>query len=57
MKLNLTYLKADVNQHGTSRVFVRRFGRTIRLRAEPGTKDFLIEYNAALDALESGAPQ
>jgi hypothetical protein len=48
MRLKLPYLKADTNQHGTARLFVRRFGRTIRIRAEPGTKEFLIEYNQAL---------
>jgi integrase len=48
----LRYLKTDTSQHGTERVFVRRFGRTIRLRSKPGTKEFLTEYNAALEALE-----
>jgi integrase len=57
MRLNLPYLKADTNQHGTRRLFVRRFGRTIRVRAEPGTREFLVEYNAALETLESDAPQ
>jgi integrase len=57
MHLKLRYLKADVSQHGTKRLFVRRSGRTIRLRAEPGTKEFLVEYNVALEALESTTPQ
>jgi integrase len=57
MRLNLPYLKADVNQHGTPRLFVRRFGRTIRLHTDPNdSRAFLAEYNAALEALESGAP-
>jgi integrase len=56
--MRLPYLKADTNQHGPPRVFVRRFGRTIRLRMDPNDKRaFLAEYNAALEALESGAPQ
>jgi hypothetical protein len=56
--MRLPYLKGDTNQHGTKRLFVRRFGRTIRLRTDPDDKRaFLAEYNAALEALESGTLQ
>jgi len=58
VKIDLPYLKADTNQHGTPRLFVRRFGRTIRLRTDPkDRRAFLAEYDVALEALESGAPQ
>ena len=56
MRVDLPYLKADTNQHGTERLFVRRFGRTIRIREKPGTKAFTAAYHTALEALEAGAP-
>jgi hypothetical protein len=48
---------ADTDRHGNRRLFVRRLGRNIRIRAQPGTKGFADAYSAALEALESGAPQ
>jgi hypothetical protein len=57
VRLELPYLKADTSQHGTPRLFVRRHGRTIRIRAKIGTPAFAAEYSAAVEALESGAPQ
>lgn len=56
MRLDLPYLMADTDRHGNERLFVRRFGRKIRIRAEPGTKAFTDAYGAALEALESDAP-
>src|SRR5260370_13706098 len=47
---------ADTDRHGNERLFVRRFGRKIRLRVQPGTKAFTDAYGAALEALEGGAP-
>jgi len=55
MRLDLPYLMADIDRHGNKRLFVRRFGRKIRIRALPGTAAFARDYSAALDALESGA--
>ena len=55
MRLNLPYLMADIDRHGNKRLFVRRFGRKIRIRALPGTAAFATDYSAALEALESGA--
>lgn len=46
---DLPYLKRDKNQHGSPRVFVRRNGRTVRLREAEGSAAFLKEYAAALD--------
>jgi integrase len=57
MRLNLPYLRADTDRHGNQRLYVRRFGHSIRVRALPGTKGFLEAYGEALEALEAGAPQ
>jgi hypothetical protein len=56
MHLNLPYLMADTDRHGNERLFVRRFGRKIRLCAQPSTAAFATAYSAALEALESGGP-
>ena len=52
MRLNLPYLMTDTDRHGNDRLFVRRHGRKIRLRAQPGTSAFTDAYGAALAALE-----
>jgi integrase len=57
VRVDLPYLRADTDRHGNRRLFVRRLGRNIRIRAQPGTKGFADAYSAALEALESGAPQ
>jgi integrase len=57
MRLDLPYLRADTDRHGNLRLYVRRFGHSIRIRALPGTKGFGDAYSAALEALEAGAPQ
>jgi integrase len=57
MRLDLPYLRCDTDRHGNERLFVRRFGRCIRIRALAGTKGFLEAYGEALEALEAGAPQ
>lgn len=41
------YLFEDADRHGKTRRYYRRYGRKIRLRAEPGTPDFTAEYQAA----------
>lgn len=58
MKLDLPYLMADTDRHGNDRLFVRRFGKKIRLRERPGTAEFHAAYLAALEVLEraTGAP-
>jgi integrase len=57
MRLDLPYLRADTDRHGNRRLYVRRFGLSIRIRALPGTKGFGDAYSAALEALETTAPQ
>ena len=45
----LKYLKSDLDRHGNRRIYVRRPGAPkIRLRAAPGTPEFLDEYCLAL---------
>jgi hypothetical protein len=56
MRMDLQYIMTDTDRHGNERVFVRRYGRKIRMRAKPGSPGFTAAYNAALEALESGAP-
>src|SRR3984957_11620763 len=51
MRLDLPYLMADTDRHGNERLFVRRFGRKIRLREKPGTAAFASAYSTALEAL------
>jgi integrase len=47
---DLRYLYRDRDRHGNRRIFVRRFGRKIRLRQPEGTEAFLEEYREALVA-------
>lgn len=57
VRMDLPYLMADTDRHGTRRLFVRRRGRKIRIRERPGTPAFAGAYTAALAALESAAPR
>jgi len=50
-KLDLPYLSPETDRHGNRAVYVRRYGRRIRIRHAPGTPAFLEAYTAALDAL------
>lgn len=55
MNLRLRYVHRDADRYtGTVRIyFRRRLGAPkIRLRAEPGTPEFFVEYKAALEACE-----
>jgi integrase len=52
MMLDFPYLKSEPDRHGNDRLYVRRHDRKIRLREKPGTRAFIIEYNAGLKALE-----
>jgi len=59
MKVDLPYLFRDRDRHGNERWYVRLQGETSgkrRLRAEPGTPEFVSEYRAALEALRGAAP-
>jgi integrase len=57
MRLDLPYLMADTDRHGTRRLFVRRNGRKVRIREKPGTSAFASAYTAALEQLENAAPR
>lgn len=51
MRVRLKYLCEDVDRHGNVRCYVRLPGkRKVRLRALPGTPDFMEEYRAAISA-------
>lgn len=52
--MKLPYILQDVDRHGTARTYVRRRGVRIRLREEPGSAEFLAEYQEAMR--EIGAP-
>lgn len=56
MKVDLPYLMPDKDRRGNDRLFVRRYGRKIRIRAEPGTREFHDAYTAALADLDKHAP-
>ena len=47
--LELKFLVEDLDRHGNVRVYVRRRGRKTRIRATPGTDEFMAEYRAALE--------
>lgn len=45
----MKHIASDIDRHGTRRHYLRLPGRAkIRLRSEPGTVDFRIEYERAL---------
>jgi len=54
LKVDLPYLVEDRDRHGNARLYVRRFGRKVRIRAVPGSPAFLNAYRAAL--AELGGP-
>lgn len=56
MQVDLPYLSEEPDRHGNQRLYVRRNGRRIRLRASRGTDDFLDAYRAALDSLTELKP-
>lgn len=47
--MSLKYLSEEPDRHGNMRLYVRRRGRRIRMRAPIGTEAFLAEYKAALE--------
>ena len=44
----------DRDRHGNERVYVRRHGRKIRIRAKPGRQEFAEAYAEALKILAQG---
>lgn len=57
VRVDFPYLMEDTDRHGRSRVYVRRFGRKIRLREEKGTPNFARAYSAAVDELAGRKPR
>lgn len=55
MEIDLPYLMQDVDRHGNVRVYVRRknIGK-VRLKASPGSPQFIDEYKIALERLNAG---
>jgi integrase len=54
--IHFRYLSAEKSRHGKKRLYVRRFGRRIRIEAAPGTAAFAREYSAALEMLPAAPP-
>jgi integrase len=54
-RIDFPYLMSDRDRHGKERVYVRRHGRKIRIRAKPGTEAFARAYAEALDVFDRGA--
>lgn len=55
MKIDLPNLYADPDRHGNLRLYFRKAGRKVRLRAEPGSAAFLAEYRAAAEQVSQPA--
>lgn len=56
MQIDLPYLCKDPDRHGNDRLYVRRNGKRIRIKEQPGTPAFTRAYNAALERLEAKGP-
>lgn len=54
--VDLPYLVTDEDRHGNERIYVRRFGRKIRIRAAAGAPEFLEQYRGACEALTRPVP-
>ena len=52
MNLALPYIREDKDRHGNWRIYVRRNGRSVRIRAKWDAQEFLDAYRAALEVLE-----
>ena len=52
LHIKLRYVVQDIDRHGNRRTYLRQKGKPkVRIRAEPGSDDFLEEYRAALLAM------
>jgi integrase len=54
VRIDFPYLMADKDRHGSPRLYVRKHGRKVRIRAKPGSEAFAQTYADALVALEHG---
>jgi integrase/recombinase XerD len=58
MRVRLKYIIEDVDRHGNARCYVRLPGqRKVRIRALPGTKEFMEEYQAAIAEADADRPR
>ena len=55
-RIDFPYLMPDRDRHGNTRLYVRRHGRKIRIRAKPGTEEFAQAYADALRILRQDIP-
>ncbi len=56
VKVEVPYLSEEPDRHGNVRLYVRRYGRRIRLRCPVGSKGFTAAYQEALDRLSDLTP-
>jgi hypothetical protein len=56
MKVRFPYLRSYKDRHGKVRVEYRRNGKTIALKATPGTAEFQSEYDLAKALMDGGEP-
>src|ERR1700731_2075572 len=58
MRVRLKYVSDNVDRHGNVRCYVRVPGkRKVRIRALPGTTEFMDEYQAAVAAASDAPPR
>jgi integrase len=53
-RIDFPYLMSDRDRHGNERLYVRRDGRKVRIRARPGSEAFAQAYVDALQTLDRG---
>lgn len=49
-KFDIPYLVEDLDRHGNVRLYFRRHGRKVRIRAAIGTPEFWTKYNGLMEA-------
>ena len=57
MKLQFRYLVEEPDRHGNVRLYVRRHGKRVRIREQPGTPEFMAAYNAAMSGKACEPPK
>ena len=58
MRVRLKYVSEDLDRHGNVRCYVRAPGkRKVRIRALPGTSEFMEEYQAAIATVGDALPR
>lgn len=51
--MDLPFISTEPDRHGNIRIYVRKYGRRIRLREAPGTPEFARAYATALERLDA----